>query len=623
MRRALIAAALLLALPGSASAAPFGELPFRPVSGAATCLQATGAPGELVRWVAAGAEVLQARPDGLVPVATVGLGKLRDCPAVADASGWGVLAGPTASGVQIALREPGGAWGPPVTIAGKIAYGVQVAISARGDVLVAWQEFAPSRSTQVRAVRRPAGGAFGAPEQLGGPGEYEQLSAGITGDGEALLATTDDDGLELATARPGLPFSAPRQLVESESFSGDPALAVAPDGRALVATSTMNGLVLLEREPGADFVRRPSIPAGPFDDIALALGPQGAAVVAWQSGGPGGAVSAMVRDRVARFGAPVLVRGDETKPSDGPLAVFGFADGGPPQEGQTRLRAVLDADGRALLAWDTEGHGTGTATVTSAGRTEFGLLGSTLREPAGVTPLLLAGGGRAIAWSDSNGLFSSPPYAGRLHLAIEGAARPPAAAVPRLVVGAPRDATLRPAQSLVLPVTCRAACDIHASIARQAPQPILSLPRAGTALLRFEPAFRALASPSAKPLQVELRWSAPGAREAKHRTVAVAVRRLPAPPFPRIEHVRVRRKGDGAIDVRWSTDVPVRDAGFYVIGSRTRSQQAPPLSFRGVSGRGRRSFHLTVAKAAGVRYVRVSAFQTVGRRTRTVVVRVG
>ena len=45
MLRFLLPALGLVALvPGTASAAPFGELPFRAVSGAATCLHATGAP---------------------------------------------------------------------------------------------------------------------------------------------------------------------------------------------------------------------------------------------------------------------------------------------------------------------------------------------------------------------------------------------------------------------------------------------------------------------------------------------------------------------------------------------------------------------------------------------------
>ena len=44
MRRFLLPALGLVALvPGTASAASFGELPMKAVSGAATCLRATGA----------------------------------------------------------------------------------------------------------------------------------------------------------------------------------------------------------------------------------------------------------------------------------------------------------------------------------------------------------------------------------------------------------------------------------------------------------------------------------------------------------------------------------------------------------------------------------------------------
>ena len=60
LRTLLPALGLLVLVPAAASAAPFGELPFRPVSGTATCLRATGAPGELVRSTRNGAELLQA-----------------------------------------------------------------------------------------------------------------------------------------------------------------------------------------------------------------------------------------------------------------------------------------------------------------------------------------------------------------------------------------------------------------------------------------------------------------------------------------------------------------------------------------------------------------------------------
>src|SRR3954462_12334558 len=50
MRRSLLLALALAGLaPSNAVAAPFGELPFRQLAQSATCLRATGAPGELVR----------------------------------------------------------------------------------------------------------------------------------------------------------------------------------------------------------------------------------------------------------------------------------------------------------------------------------------------------------------------------------------------------------------------------------------------------------------------------------------------------------------------------------------------------------------------------------------------
>ncbi len=50
----------------AALAAPFGELPFRPVGAGANCLGPTGAPGELARAAPGGVEFLTATAAGLV-----------------------------------------------------------------------------------------------------------------------------------------------------------------------------------------------------------------------------------------------------------------------------------------------------------------------------------------------------------------------------------------------------------------------------------------------------------------------------------------------------------------------------------------------------------------------------
>ena len=119
LRILLLALGLAVLVSGSASAAPFGELPFRSVSGTATCLRATGAPGELVRSTSTGAEILQAGPAGLTAVVELPAGgDTFDCPeAVAQPSGAGIVAFSARDSieaetlVQARLREPGGAWG--------------------------------------------------------------------------------------------------------------------------------------------------------------------------------------------------------------------------------------------------------------------------------------------------------------------------------------------------------------------------------------------------------------------------------------------------------------------------------------------------------------------------------
>ena len=231
-----------------------------------------------------------------------------------------------------------------------------------------------------------------------------------------------------------------------------------------------------------------------------------------------------------------------------------------------------------------------------------------LRPATGMTPLLLAGDSRVIAWTDQNELLSVPPYAGRLHLAVEGAAEAPAPAAPELTVGAPRDRSLRPAQPLVLPVRCGAACDIRATVAGQQFSTTASLARAGTAVLRFNHDANGVV-PKRGPLKVQLRWSAPGARTASSRTVSLRLRRLPAPPLPRLLDVRARRAANGVVDVRWRTDV--RRARRLLPRLGTRGGSSRPFSRDRLGSRWSPPAQLPRATkdAAPVRYVHVIVAQ--------------
>ncbi len=234
MLRSLLPALGLLALvPAAASAAPFGEPPLKAVSGAATCLRATGAPGELVRSTRNGAEILQAGAAGLTPVANLPLaGETGSCPrAAARPGGAGIVAFFTSdpangdSLVQGRLREPGGAWGQTTELlrTKQSASGTvpAVAVSERGDGLVA----SAGRSgsvVQILAARRTAGSAFGPAETLfsarSNPDSETRVRAGMSAGGEAVVAWSFQPGaggpreLWATIATPGAAFHAPVRI---------------------------------------------------------------------------------------------------------------------------------------------------------------------------------------------------------------------------------------------------------------------------------------------------------------------------------------------------------------------------------------------------------------------------
>jgi hypothetical protein len=112
-----------LALAPQARAATFAELPFAAQPGVATCLRATGEPGELIRFgpltrTSSAIDVQRVGEAGAQRIQRIAFGQLLDCPAAAAAGGAGVIAGPVRTGrrtgeMQVSLREPGDAFGAP------------------------------------------------------------------------------------------------------------------------------------------------------------------------------------------------------------------------------------------------------------------------------------------------------------------------------------------------------------------------------------------------------------------------------------------------------------------------------------------------------------------------------
>ena len=599
------------------------------------CVRATGVPGELLRWSRGGFTLMQARADGLQDVGTVKLGTLAECPGVAaDATtGAAVVAGTDKGVIRVVQRAPGGGWGAPATLRSTSFTDPQVAVSARGDAVLTWVEYAKGgQRSRVRVARRPAGAPGWTVETLAPYRDVtlETVAVGMTAAGEALallgVETTDHSGtgyVELAIAAPGAKFGAAQRIAKTR-FGDEPALAVAPDGRALIAVAGFNDLSVYERPPGGAFGKSVSIFDGAVSDApVIALRDDGAAAIAWRQG-PDDPLFGVLRGAPGPFGAVQKSQLEIPRRRSSYSVSSLVSPGSVPYEPNAELRVVLGGDGRALVAYPTSEAGVGVATLTATGVAEPAFLGSLLRDPLGLTPLVLSDGTRALAWSDNRGQLQGGAQHGRVHFAVEGAPAPPEAAAPTITVLAPRRRALRPSQSLVVPIRCSAACDVRATAAGRPPEldVTATLTAAGTAQLKFEPAADPVAPANGKPLKITLRYGPPGSRAPLTKTFSVKLKRLPAPPLPHLLNVRVSRDGKDLV-VRWEVDGPVREAYFIALAHSKRDYNEEDEPVIGISRHTGRHYRARLEGAAGRAYVTVALGQFRGSGSRTKTIRVG
>jgi hypothetical protein len=547
MKRALLAVLAAAALPAPASGAVFGELPFRAVPSLASCVTAP-APGLVSRTSASAVELLSAGADGLRPLTAPPMSPLPDwCPRVAVASsGAGVVVVPNLQGfaghpysLVVAVRDPGGAWGRTKALApaDEPETNYVAAVSERGDAAVAvTTDRSDLGSFPLLVARRAPGGAFGPPVTLLRSDKQDREPAvrlGYAAGGELVAAWTHADGrrfaLDAAIAPPDGPFG-PTQRIATVAPDA-PGLVVAPDGRALLVFVAGGRTRVVERAPGAAGFA-PPVALGRAtdlngDEIAAALGPDGAAAVAWRGIEDRG-VTAATRPAAGAFGPPVVLArpltgpmaGDETGPGTGDP--IDLEDEDPALGGHL---GVAVAGGEATLSWPqaavTRGiawRGVRVATVPLAGgHAGLQLLGSPLRDAVSQTPLTLADGTPAVAWADDRDRAG-----GRVHLAVAGAPAAVPARAPRVRTGPPRSTVLRGAAPLRLPVRCSAACDVRV----QTPfdDATISLRRAGSAVAALDLAW--VHRGRARRVQLRLASGAPGSTHPAVRRVTVRVRRV-------------------------------------------------------------------------------------------------
>src|SRR5262249_54306217 len=157
----------------------------------------------------------------------------------------------------------------------------------------AWIELGAANRFTVKAMRRPAGGAFGAAETLGSARSLSEygidgaVRAAIAADGEAFVLWTQPPAdlktrrlpVNVSIAPPAGAFAAAQRVGLTQASSA-PALAAAPDGRALAVFSTGPEVQVAERPPGGAFGAPAKLAAEkePFVVLpAAAIGPGGEA----------------------------------------------------------------------------------------------------------------------------------------------------------------------------------------------------------------------------------------------------------------------------------------------------------------------------------------------------------
>lgn len=265
----------------------------------------------------------------------------------ADAAGdaavaWWQDRGVTNDRVFVALRKPGGRFGAPVLLGTGRIRSVSVAVSPRGDTLVAWD----ARGS-IHARLRRAGHGFGAEETIRSASTYyASIHTAVTARGRAYIAWTaqlltegGDRGpftAEVAVRPVGATRFRAAQLLESQ------ARTAAQAGADLLLTGEDASFAWAGLYAGKERIRVAETGAaarfGGVQDVSpagvgaadptLAAGPAGERVLAWSQGDgdSGGRIVAAFAPAGGAFGGPELVSaGPEARQPD---AIF--APGGAP-----------------------------------------------------------------------------------------------------------------------------------------------------------------------------------------------------------------------------------------------------------------------------------------------------
>jgi len=232
-----------------------------------------------------------------------------------------------AGGVQATLRRPGTDFRPPQMLGD--GGGPQVGFDADGDATVVWlrrgSEVGGGCSFCVEVSDRPAGGLFAPPEPVPVEGAHPRLAVDPAGDALVLVRyPAGSSRLIRAVFRPaGGAFGAVQKLAADQT--GEPYAGLDRRGRAVAIWSRGVHVEGAFAGRGGRFGKVRFI--GPGDIPELAVNARGDALAVWRLGIPPHArVLAAVRPAGGRFGKPQgISKADAGEETDGALDSRGNA----------------------------------------------------------------------------------------------------------------------------------------------------------------------------------------------------------------------------------------------------------------------------------------------------------
>jgi hypothetical protein len=328
------------------SPADHPDMPLNPLGRFAMLCATTAAIG--------GACATTASAGLLAPQTISAAGQSASYPTVSsNASGDAAVAwGAYTNGLEVSARPAGGSWDATPTqlsAPGDQVGSRQVVVDSSGATTAVWSEFALTLGMDgptfgpvtIFTARRPAGGDWGAPEQLSTP----NLSAGYTSvvtagvDGQVVAIWSENGLLRSATRTRTGAWSA--SLPVSVAYAQNPVVAIDASGSATAVwqDGTMNDVMSATLPAGGTWGTPVDVSGAVGFEPAMAMNRDGDATVVWNSGSHT-QLSSRRSAGAAAWDAPVRISDTSAVNSYEPAV-------------------VVDDSGRATAAWSQADVGAG------------------------------------------------------------------------------------------------------------------------------------------------------------------------------------------------------------------------------------------------------------------------